>query len=78
MSDREDSEGHTRKTFSEVLGALGPGGTASMRFVDYENIFGKHPTEDEIEGQRAAQFAKDHGCDHTVDNAEKRVLFRKI
>jgi hypothetical protein len=72
-----DDQGRTHKSFSEVLGALGPGGTAAIRFEDYERLFGHQPTEDEIEGVRAHQFAKDFGCTQTVDHGRKQVVFRK-
>jgi hypothetical protein len=72
-----DDDGHTHQSFSEVLGALGPGGTTAIRFEDYERIFGHEPTEDEIEGARAARFASDHGCSQTVDHGKGQVVFRK-
>ena len=73
-----DDEGHTHKSFSEVLGALGPGGTASMDFEDHDRLFGHPPTEDEIEGQRAHRFAKDNNAKLEVDHGKKRVLFRRL
>jgi hypothetical protein len=68
---------HTHESFSEVLGALGPGGTAAIRFDDYERLFGHQPTEDENEGARAHRFAKDLGCTQKVDHGNKQVVFRK-
>jgi hypothetical protein len=70
-------EKHTRESLAEVLGALGPGGTAAIRFDDHERLFGHQPTEDEVEGQRLAQFAKDHGCSHKIDRTEKKIVFTK-
>lgn len=72
-----DGENHTHKSFSEVLGALGPGGTASMDFEDHDRLFGHPPTEDEIEGQRAHQFAKSNNAKISVDHSAKRVIFWK-
>lgn len=73
-----NDDGHTHESLSEVLGALGPGGTATIRFEDYERLFGHEPTEDQIEGERAHRFAKDNGCQQSVDHGSKRVLFRKV
>jgi hypothetical protein len=47
-------ERHTHESLADVLGALGPGGTAAIRFEDHERLFGHQPTEDEMEGQRLA------------------------
>jgi hypothetical protein len=71
-------EKHTRETLAGVLGALGPGGTAAIRFEDHERLFGSEPTEDELESRRLAQFAKDNGCTHKIDPSEKRVVFTKV
>lgn len=70
-------EKHTRESLADVLGALGPGGTAAIRFEDHERLFGSEPTEDEMESQRLAGFAKEHGCTHKIDHAEKQVVFTK-
>ncbi len=74
----DDRHGHTHESFGQTLGALGPGGTASLEFDEYTRLFGKEPTEDELEGQRAGgAFAAKHGCAAEVDHAKKRVWFRK-
>jgi hypothetical protein len=71
-------DGYTHQNLSQTLAALGPGGTAGIGFEDYERLFGKQPSEDELEGQRAAgKFANDHGCDHTVDHGKRQVWFTK-
>jgi hypothetical protein len=71
-------DGYTHENFSHTLAALGPGGTAGIGFEDYERLFGVQPSEDELEGQRAAgEFADTHGCDHNVDHAARRVWFTK-
>jgi hypothetical protein len=71
-------EKHTHESLADVLGALGPGGTAAIRFEDHERLFGHEPTEDEMESRRLAQFAKDNGCTHKIDRAEKQVVFTKV
>ena len=76
MADKA-GDGHTRETLASTLGALGPGGIASIGFEDYSRVFGLEPTGDELEGQRAASFATKHGCDHKVDHAKRRVFFTK-
>lgn len=68
---------HTHKSLSDVLGALGPGGRATISFDEYSRLFGHEPTEDEIEGERAHRFAKDNGCRQELDSAAKRVSFLK-
>ena len=73
-----DRAGHTHDSFGQMLGALGPGGTATLDFDDYRRLFGADPTEDELESQRAAGgFAAKHDCDHRVDHASRRVHFIK-
>lgn len=73
-----DGERHTHKSLGETLGALGPGGMAAIRFDDYTRLFGKDPTEEELETQReAAAFAAKHGCQHEVDHRSRIVKFFK-
>jgi hypothetical protein len=71
-------EKHTHESLADVLGALGPGGTAAIRFEDHARLFGREPTEDEMESQRLAEFARDNGCTHKIDRAEKQVVFTKV
>jgi hypothetical protein len=74
----DNSGEHTHKSLGDVLGALGPGGMTAIRFDDYKRLFGAEPTEDELEGQRAAgSFAAKHGCEHEVDHPKRQVWFRK-
>jgi hypothetical protein len=71
-------DGYSHENLSQTLAALGPGGTAGIGFEDYERLFGVQPTEDELEGRRAAgEFAETHDCDHTIDHTKKRVWFTK-
>jgi hypothetical protein len=76
MADNDD-DGHTHESLAGVLGALGPGGMAAIRFEDYSRLFGHHPTDDEIEGDRVRKFAKNFGCSHSVDHDTRRVVFTK-
>ena len=76
MADKA-GDGHTRETLASTLGALGPGGIASIGFEDYSRLFGSDPTEDQLDGQRAASFATKHGCEHKVDRAKRRLIFTK-
>lgn len=73
MADRE----HTHQSLSEVLGALGPGGRATISFDEYSRLFGHEPTEDEVEGERAHRFAKGNDCRQAIDHSGKRVTFEK-
>ncbi|MEJ0012670.1 MAG: hypothetical protein WDM94_08580 [Bauldia sp.] len=74
----KSGDGYTHENLSQTLAALGPGGSATIGFEDYEQLFGAQPSEDEIEGQRAAgKFADRHDCDHEIDHAKRRVLFFK-
>ena len=72
-----DDQPYQPKSFSQVLGALGPGGIATVSFDDYHTMFGHGPTEDQIEGARAARFASDHGCSQAFDHANRHVHFTK-
>jgi hypothetical protein len=73
-----DDQSHTHRSLAAALGALGPGGMATITFDDHERLFGSDPSENELEGQRAAgKFAADNGCEHGYDHAKKWVWFRK-
>jgi hypothetical protein len=77
MADNDD-EPHTHKSLADMLGALGPGGTATIGFNDYARLFGAEPTGEQLESKReAARFAALHGCEHRVDHAAKKVWFKK-
>lgn len=76
MADN-DGDGHTHESLANALGALGPGGTAAIRFEDYSRLFGHEPTEDELESERVRRFARDAGCTHEVDHDNQRVVFRR-
>ena len=74
----KDGDGHTHQSLADALGALGPGGTAAIGFEDYARLFGKEPTEDQLESKREAErFAALHGCEPSVDHAAKKVWFKK-
>lgn len=80
MADKRSNggDGYSHHDLAHTLGALGPGGMTSIGFDDYERLWGVQPTEDELEGQRAAgKFASDNGCEHRVDHAKRRVFFHK-
>ncbi len=76
MASRSDA--YTHQNLAQTLGALGPGGTATIGFADYKGLFGCDPSDDELEGTMAAgKFAADHDCEHKVDHAKRHVLFMK-
>ena len=68
---------HTHQSLADVLGALGPGGRATISFDDYSSLFGHEPTEDELEGERAHRFAKGNDCKQVIDRTAKQVAFTK-
>ena len=68
---------HTHQSLADVLGALGPGGRATISFDEYSSLFGHEPTEDELEGERVHRFLKSNDCKQDIDHTAKQVAFTK-